>query len=123
MSRKIPILVSGEYRLIPEEWWLALDGPLPPADFANNGCTFSFDELKGFILWAACVIHDWHYSPECEEITSRMIADWKFQSNTYKLLRLQGVGAIKARVWAFARWMVVARVGGAFFKRPASRAT
>lgn len=70
-------------------------GPKPTSSFVTNGCTASPDYLDGRALWPACVIHDYHYSPQ-SPVNSRLRADSILGVNIFRLLRLQGTGWFKS---------------------------
>lgn len=106
----IRILCSGKLRFIRTVIWNKLEGPKPPIDFANNGCSCSPDFLSsGEAIWPACVIHDFQYGPLGG--VSRDEADAIFRRNVYTVLHEQGVFSVRAAFWALVYWRAVRRFG------------
>jgi len=121
MNETIPIMINGGFRDIRRDWWDELIGPKPPKRFDNDGCTLAFDYWHGLMVWPACVIHDWHYSAQIErEVAnppSRFMSDYAFFMNTYKILRLQEVGRVRAIAHATKRLVAVRKLGKEHFRR------
>jgi hypothetical protein len=113
----VEIYTRGAWKEFRLDWWEALEGPHPPSGFPNDGCTVVPQRHGRVALWPACVIHDWHYSPLCEEITFQIVADYKFMQNLYKVQRLQGVSRVRASAVALKRFAGVQKFGKFFFKR------
>lgn len=115
------IEVNGMPMTLRAALWDALEGPKPYAGFINDGCTLVRDEVRDYKLWPACVIHDWHYSPECalleDDPPSRREADRIFRRNTYTLLRAQGAGRHSAYFYSWKRYLGVRAAGRPFFRR------
>jgi hypothetical protein len=111
------VLVSGKPRPLPSELRLVLEGPIPPHDFPNNGCTASPDYWRGLLLWVACWVHDWHYSGNVPEM-SRMQADAIFRRNIYAILRAQGRGRVYSQSIALKYWSAVRVFGASSYKEP-----
>lgn len=116
------VYAAGVRRAIPTDLWELLYGPRPTEDFRNDGCTASADCVpapRGRVpLFAACVIHDWHYSGRAGAI-SRAEADRRFRINTYRVLRYYGISAVVALAVAWKRWAAVRLFGGPFYREPA----
>jgi hypothetical protein len=117
------VLVSGEWRVLDPALRALLEGPLPPHDFENNGCTASPDYWLGYALWIACWVHDWHYSGAVPAMT-RALADAIFRRNMYSILRAQGCGVVRSYRISLKYWAAVRLFGGRAYKEPyASLAT
>lgn len=115
------VLVNGRWEWIRKDWWESLSGHKPPISFDNDGCTVVADISGDVLLWPACVIHDWHYSPKCKEVTNRLVADYHFLKNTYKIQRFQDVDRLRASARALKRFVGVRKLGEPHFKRPFQR--
>lgn len=110
------LLVAGELRPCPREWWDALLGPKPPEGWDGcNGCTGAPDELWGFTLWPACYIHDAHYAGIGN--VPRFLADLIFRVNLWRLVRMQGGTRLQAVAIAGPYWLGVMIGGVPHYKR------
>lgn len=56
-----------------EELLILLRGPVPPADFKDNGCSFSFD----FTFTDPCRRHDYHYYRCAQDYWYQGKAKWR----------------------------------------------
>lgn len=104
--RHLIFQVSGKPRVVSRRLWNQLEGPRPGEDFPCDGCSNSPDYWKQFILWPACVIHDYHYREAVfgKGWRARMKGDAIFRRNMVTILRLQGCGATEARSLAWFYW-------------------
>jgi hypothetical protein len=74
-------------------WYVQVaDGPVPPPDFCDDGCTAAPDYLllTGEAIWPACRSHDYHYSGQHGDPTvTRALADDWLEANAYRCIRYQ----------------------------------
>lgn len=109
--------LSGNWNCINAEAFYSLRGPYPEWGWPNDGCTMSFDGIGGIRWWAACVIHDWHYSSEFDGGPSRIGADIIFAQNIFKLSRMTGGGIIESIAIAALYFRGVRQLGKGFYKK------
>ena len=107
----VTFMVGGVLRSFPRESWDRLIGPKPPETFATDGCSISPDAVYGRPVWPACIIHDWHYSGQ----VSRWKADWIFQRNVYRLLRMGGLFFAYSFAVSLMYWWAVRSRGGSAY--------
>lgn len=97
------LLVSGRRRLVRREWYDPLEGAKPPEYFESNGCSYSPDWLRGYLLWPACHLHDWAY--DCGgDWAARRQADAELYRNLLALLLEQGASRWLAYRVAWVYW-------------------
>ncbi len=121
MNARLRFICAGQERAVWAEWWDQLQGPKPPEGYSCDGCSWSPDWLRatGYMLWPACVIHDFHYREArvarilgaSASWPTRAEADARLAANLNVLLRLQG-GTVLARIMPRLFWGRV-RVWGA----------
>jgi hypothetical protein len=110
------VMVQGRARVLRRPLRNVLEGPLPPVNFDNDGCTASPDYLPPMVeLWPACWVHDWHYSGRPG--VSRAEADAIFRRNLYALMRAQGVSWVKAAAVATVYWTAVRLKGAPHYRK------
>lgn len=104
--RNLIFNIAAKRRAVPRKWWAELIGPKPETSFACDGCSNSPDDWRGYLIWPACVIHDFHYRTGILGGTwrSRQTADLIFRQNVVKLLGLQGANAPTAHSLAWLYW-------------------
>jgi hypothetical protein len=104
--RNLVFKVASKRRSVPRHWWTQLVGPRPETSFACDGCSNSPDDWRRFMIWPACVIHDFHYRTGILGGTwqSRQAADKIFRHNVVKLIALQGGCACTGQVLAWVYW-------------------
>jgi hypothetical protein len=119
--RHLVFQVSGTPRVVSRRLWYKLEGPLPGTDFPCDGCSNSPDFWGEYLLWPACVIHDYHYREEIfgTDWRARTKADAVFRRNMVTILRLQGCGRIRARRLAWFYWGRVRIWGQSAYRRGA----
>lgn len=127
---RIRFRCAGKDRATWLVWWLQLEGPRPPEGFDCDGCSWSPDWLKatGYILWPACVIHDYHYreahaapQPRATLVSAwpdRARADAILYRNLLTMLRVQGANRAFAEAVAWAYWGRVRVWGAGSYKGP-----
>jgi hypothetical protein len=99
--------INDEIRGVERVLWLSLDGPVPDEMFCCNGCTLSPDVLRGWRLWIACVVHDYHYhtlKPLGEGWRSRMEADAILRRNLRRVVLYDGGSLAQAERVAWLYW-------------------
>jgi hypothetical protein len=121
-------------------WFVQVsEGPLPPPEFDDDGCTSAPDYMLGTgeAIWPACCAHDYHYSGQHGDPSlSRETADDWFEANIYTCIRYQQAqretgwrvltrpaNAIRARLYALVYTRAVRRFGGRHFRPAAVEAT
>lgn len=106
--------VSGKRRSIARAWWEQLEGPKPGDTFSCNGCSCSPDVWRGYAIWPACVIHDYHYGTGVlgDSWRARQRADAIMRRNIQTLIRLDGGRQHTAVTLSWIYWGRV-RVWGA----------
>jgi hypothetical protein len=112
--RWLTFMVAGERRSVSRRLWDLMQGPKPPVDFGCDGCSWSPDWWRGYKLWPACVLHDYHYRTGVlgGSAEGRASADAYFRMNVKALLLKQGMGAWRAAAVSRLYWGRV-RVWGA----------
>ena len=111
--------IDGDLRGVAREWWNQLEGPRPPDGYACDGCSWSPDWLRGWKLWPACAIHDYHYRTEALGVDAgaRARADAVLRANLRTLLRLQSAPAWRREAVAWAYWSRVRIYGARSFNQ------
>jgi hypothetical protein len=111
--------VSGSLRVVSRRLWNYLEGPRPGVGFACDGCSNSPDFWGEYLLWPACIIHDYHYREAVFGTgwRARSKADAVFRRNMVTVLRLQGCGFARSRRLAWIYWGRVRVWGRCAYRR------
>lgn len=108
-------LVGGQWRLCRDEWWDAMLGPKPPAEYTCNGCTASPDIYLGYHLWPACRIHDYHNEQDGPDVPW-ILGNLIFRINVWRLLRIQGASWGRSVRVSALYWTGVTAFGWPFYR-------
>lgn len=110
---RISFLISGNPRNADRELWFSLCGPKPVEGFVCDGASWSPDVWRGFPIWVAAVIHDFHYRSGVlgASWASRRRADNVFRKNVRRVVRFSGGGPLSAWRISSIYWLGV-RLGG-----------